>query len=285
MDAAPRPRLLVSTGPLLLSPLGWVFDAIADAGYTGVEVLVAHNPETRDAERVTGYAREAGLDVPVVHGPYMLLLRNVLGANYLDKTRRSLELAAEIGAVTMVAHAPFRWELAARRWVADEVHDEAAEVGTVFGMENLFPVAGRAFSSVVTPDELAPFPAVVFDTSHFAVAGVDLFDAWTAVSDRVVHLHVSDNFGNGKDSHAPLGSGILPLESFLAHVAASGYAGTITLELDCRAYLDSRDGLVAFLAGEREKAEAMLAGQVPAGRSGYRSGGAGGATTAQGAQP
>ncbi|MDP9406046.1 MAG: sugar phosphate isomerase/epimerase [Actinomycetota bacterium] len=271
MEAAPRPRLLVSTGPLLLSPLGWVFDAVADAGYTGVELLVAHNPETRDAERIAAYAREAGLDVPVVHGPYMLLLRNVLGANYVTKTRRSLELAGAVGAATMVAHAPFRWELTAREWVADEVHAEAAEAGTVFGMENLFPVAGRAFSSVVTPEQLAPFPAVVFDTSHFAVAGVDLFDAWAAVGDRVVHLHVSDNFGNGKDSHAPLGSGILPLAAFLRHVAASGYAGTITLELDCRAYLDSREGLVAFLAGERAKAEAMLAGHVPPGDTGYGS--------------
>jgi sugar phosphate isomerase/epimerase len=258
--AAGGPRLAAATGPLLLSPLGWVLDAIADAGFAGAELLMAHNPETRDPERVLTYAQEAGVDVPVVHGPYMVLLRNVLGRNYVTKTRRTLELTAAMGAELVVAHAPFRWESKARRWAIDEVDGEAAEHGVVFGMENLYPYAGRSVSAVVTPEQLTSYSNVVFDTSHFAVAGVDLFAAWEALADRVVHLHISDNFGNGKDSHAPIGSGVLPLEDFLAHVGRTGYRGTVTLELDCRAYLDTRDSLVSFLARERVKAEALLAG-------------------------
>lgn len=262
MDGATTgPRVIAATGPLLMSPLGWTLDAIADAGFDGVEILMAHNPETRDADTVLGYAAEAGLDVPVVHGPYMVLLRNVLGSNYVAKTRRSLEVARDMGAQTLVAHAPFRWERGARRWLEAEASQETAESGVTFAMENLFPVAGRAFSTVVTAEDLAPYDAVVFDTSHFAVAGIDLFEAWDAVGDRVVHLHLSDNFGNGKDSHAPIGSGVLPLEEFTAHVGRSGYTGTVTLELDCRAYLDTRDALVGFLARERMKAEAMLRGE------------------------
>ena len=262
-DLAARraPRLLASTGPLLMSPLGFAFDAIADAGYDGVELLIAHNPESRDPDAVLGHAREAGLDVPVVHGPYMVLLRTVLGSAYVEKTRRSLELTAAMGATTMVAHAPFRWERGARGWAAEEADAEADAAGVTFGMENLFPVAGRAFSSVVTPEQLTAFRSVVFDTSHFAVAGIDLCAAWDVLADRVVHLHVSDNFGTGRDSHAPLGAGMLPLAAFLGRVGASGWAGTITLELDCRAYLDTREGLVAFLARERVKALALLAGE------------------------
>ena len=259
---AGAPRLLASTGPLLLSPLDWTLAAIADAGFESAEVLLAHNPDTRDAEKVLRYAALAGLDIPVIHGPYMVILRNVLGSNYVEKTRRSLEVSAEIGAATMVAHAPFRWERGARGWLNEEVDGEAADYGVTFAMENLFPVAGRNFSSVVTPDQLAAFPHVVFDTSHFAVAGIDLFQAWEALSDRVAHLHVSDNFGSGRDSHAPIGSGILPLERFLGVVGASGWSGTITLELDCRAYLDSRDSLVNFLSRERVKATELLAGNL-----------------------
>jgi len=257
----PRPRLLASTGPLLMSSLSWTLDAIADAGYEAAEVMVAHNAETRDAATVLDYAAEAGLEIPVVHGPYLLLLRTVFGANYIEKTRRTFELCGELGAATMVAHAPFRWERTARGWLATEAEAEAAEAGTTFAMENLFPVAGRSFSSVITPDELAPFSNVVFDTSHFAVTGIDLFEAWEALSDRVSHLHVSDNLGTGKDSHAPIGTGVLPLQRFLGHVGASGWGGTITLELDCRRYLDARDALVEFLARERVKAEALLAGE------------------------
>jgi len=250
----------------LLSPLDWTLEAIADAGFDAAEVLLAHNPDTRDAQTVRRYAARAGLDIPVIHGPYMVLLRNVLGSNYIEKTQRSLEVTAEIGARTMVAHAPFRWERAARGWLKDDVDGEAADVGVTFAMENLFPVAGRNFSSVVTPDQLAAYPHVVFDTSHFAVSGVDLFEAWDALSDRVAHLHVSDNFGSGRDSHAPIGSGILPLERFLGVVGASGWSGTITLELDCRAYLDSRDSLVSFLSRERVKATELLAGELQAAR-------------------
>ena len=262
-----RARILAATGPLLLSPLDWVMDAIADAGYQGVEVLFAHNPESRDPERVLECAHEAGLEVPVVHGPYMLLLRNVFGAEYIEKSRQSLRTAAQIGAGIMVAHPPFRWEQRARDWASAEANAEAAELGTTFAMENLFPVRNLRFSCVITPEQLAPYQNVVFDTSHFGVAGVDLFEAWEALHERTVHLHVSDNFGNGKDSHAPIGAGVLPLERFLAHVGASGWAGTITLELDCRNYLDSREALVTFLERERLKAERLLAGDLEAARS------------------
>ncbi len=255
-------RLLAATGPLLLSPLDWVMDAIAEAGFSGVEVLLAHNPETRDPDRILECAKESGLEVPVIHGPYMLLLRNVFGAEYVEKSRRSLEVAAEIGAEVMVAHAPFRWERHARDWAHAEADAEAAEVGTTFAMENLFPVRNMSFSCVVTPEQLSPFSHIVFDTSHFGVAGIDLFEAWEALHEKVVHLHVSDNFGNGKDSHAPIGTGILSLEKFLAHVGASGWNGTCTLELDCRSYLDSRESLVSFLGEERVKAEQLLAGEL-----------------------
>lgn len=255
------PRVLATTASLLLSPLDWIVGAFADAGFSGLELLTTHDAPTRDAARVDRLTRRAGLEVLAVHGPYMLLLRNVFGSGYQEKTRRSLELAAELGAQTMVAHAPFRWERKARGWLA-EVDDEAAELGPRFAMENLYPVGGRAFSSVVTPDELIPFRHVVFDTSHFGVAGVDLLEAWEALADRVVHLHVSDNLGEGKDSHAPIGAGILPLEAFLGRVGASGFGGTVTLELDCRPYLDSRETLVAFLSSQREQAERLLVGDV-----------------------
>lgn len=248
---------------MLLCPLGWMMNVLADAGFSGVELLLTHNSETRDPDKILGFAEQASLQVPVVHGPYMLALRNVLGTNYAEKTQRSLDLAAQCGAKTMVAHAPLRWERAALSWALQHASAEAARYGVRFAMENLFPVFGMHFSSVVTPDDLSPFDHVVFDTSHFAVARVDLFEAWHRLRDRVVHLHVSDNFGNGKDSHAPIGSGVLPLPTFLAHVGRSGYSETITLEVDVRAFADDRRSLVTFLSEERRKVERYLAGDIP----------------------
>ncbi|HSJ45488.1 MAG TPA: sugar phosphate isomerase/epimerase family protein [Euzebyales bacterium] len=258
------PQVLGATGPFMFSPLGWTMDLFSEAGFTGVEVLFSHSAETRDSDKICNFAREAGLSVPVVHGPYMLFLRNVLSGNYVDKSRRSLELADEVGASILVAHAPMRWERAHTDWARTDAADEAADRHLHFGMENLYPLWGLPFSSVVRPDELTAFRHVVFDTSHFAVTGVDLFQAWHALRDRVVHLHVSNNLGNGKDSHAPLDTGMLPIDRFLAHVGRSGYSGTVTLELDIRPYADDRDDLVRFLSGQRERAERWLRGELPA---------------------
>jgi sugar phosphate isomerase/epimerase len=254
--------LLGATGGFMFNPLGWTMHVFADAGFEAVEVLFGHGAETRDSDKICGFAHAAGLTVPVVHGPYMLVLRNVFSSNYAEKTRRSVALAAEVGAQTLVAHAPLRWERVHVDWARAEASDEAAAQSVRFAMENLYPVWGVNFSSIVLPTELEAFPNVVFDTSHFAVTGVDLFEAWHVLGDRVTHLHVSNNLGNGKDSHAPLETGVLPLDRFLAHVGRSGYTGTITLELDVRPYVDDRDDLVSFLSGEREKAERWLRGDL-----------------------
>jgi sugar phosphate isomerase/epimerase len=254
--------LLGATGPFMFNPLGWTMNVFADAGFSAIEVLFAHGVETRDSDKILGFARAAGLTVPVVHGPYMLFLRNVFSAHYAEKTRRSISLASEIGAGTLVAHAPLRWERAHTDWARDEATAEAAEQNVRFAMENLYPVWGMHFSSMVLPEELATFEHVVFDTSHFAVTGIDLFKAWHALSDRVTHLHVSNNLGNGKDSHAPLESGTLPIDRFLAHVGRSGYTGTITLELDVRPHVERRDELVRFLSNERQTAERWLSGDL-----------------------
>lgn len=244
-----------------MTPLDYVMDAIAEAGYEAAEVMIGHNADTQDAARIRSAAANSGLAVPALHGPFLLLLRTVFGTSFAAKTTASMELAAEVGADIMVAHAPFRWELRGRRWMEDEVPALAERTGVIFGMENLFPVAGRAFSSVITVAEMDAFDHLVMDTSHCAVAGIDLLEMWGALSHKISHLHVADNFGNGKDSHAPIGSGVLPLEPFLGEVGNSGWDGTITLELDCRAHLETRESLVAFLAGERAKVQAALAGQ------------------------
>ncbi|MGI9017575.1 MAG: sugar phosphate isomerase/epimerase family protein [Euzebya sp.] len=257
-----RPRILAATGPLFMTPLDYVMDAIAEAGFAAAEVMIGQNADTQNPGRINAAAAQAGLDVPAVHGPFLVLLRNVMGTSFASKATASMELAAEVGASIMVAHAPFRWERKGRRWIEEEVEELQQQTGVMFGMENLFPVAGRAFSSVISIAEMDAYDHLVMDTSHCAVAEIDLFDMWRALSHKIVHLHVADNFGNGKDSHGSIGSGILPLGDFLAEVGSSGWNGTITLELDCRAYLDTRASLVQFLSCERAKVEAGLAGEL-----------------------
>ena len=52
--------------------------------------------------------------------------------------------------------------------------------------------------------------------------------------ERLRHVHLSDNAGKGWDSHLPPGEGVLDLDGFLRELAASEFAGTVSLEVDLR---------------------------------------------------
>lgn len=261
--------ILASTGPMFARPLDWACGVVAEAGYDGVELMITQDPLTQDSERVAEVLRAEGTAAPVVHGPFLLLTRRVLGTDLVTKARRSLQIAGDLGAHTMIVHPPFRWQRQFHQWLLDEGDAEAAEIGSRIGVENLYPVQVRGrpmrFHRYTEPDHLAPFPHVVLDTSHFAVAEVDINAAFRALRDQAVHLHVSDNRGQGRDSHAPLGHGMLPLGSFLHEVGAQHRRGelpevSITLELDCRRYLDDRAALVGYLRQELVKCRDLLGG-------------------------
>jgi sugar phosphate isomerase/epimerase len=272
-------RILASTGPLFARPLDWALGIVAEAGYDGAELMVTQDPGTQEPERVIEASRTEGLAVPVVHGPFLLITRRVFGTDLVTKAKRSVELAGAIGADLMIAHPPFRWQRAFHRWLLEEGDAEAAAHGTRVGVENLYPVTVRGrpmrFHRYTEPEHLLPFTNVVLDTSHLGVAGVDLLEAYETLRGRISHLHVSDYRGQGHDSHAPLGHGLLPLGRFLHRVAQDADTTTagdpeigtgqpsITLELDCRPYVEDRAALVGYLRQERQKCEALLDGAPP----------------------
>lgn len=259
-------KILASTGPLFGRPVDWACGVIAEAGYDGVELMITQDPTTHDAERIAAVLDKEGVPAPVVHGPFLLLTRRVLGTDLVEKAMRSLTIASELGAETMIVHPPFRWQREFHRWLLEDADDIAAEMGTTVGVENLYPVqvAGRPvrFHRYTQPDHLAPFANLVLDTSHFGVAEVDINKAWEQLRTQTCHLHVSDNRGQGRDSHAPLGHGMLPIGSFLQTVGADAEnAPSITLELDCRRYLDDRAALVGYLRQELHKCRDLMAGE------------------------
>jgi len=260
------PRMLASTGPMFARPLDWSLGVIRDAGYDGAELMVTQDPTSQDAAKVAELAEREGCAVPAVHGPFLLLTRRVFGTDLIEKARRSLELAAELHADVMVVHPPFRWQAQFHNWLLHDSDGEAAEHGTRVGVENLYPVRlGKRpvrFHRYTAPEHLTPFSHVVLDTSHFGVGGEDIVHAWDLLRETAVHLHISDNRGQGRDSHAPLGHGVLPIASFLHRVGADTRGNvSITMELDCRRYLDDRAALVGYLRQERQKCLALLDGE------------------------
>lgn len=251
MTPSPRPhaiRLACSTASVLGKPLRMAFALIADAGFTGVEVMVTKDPATQDPRLLRDLAGEHGLRIDAVHAPFLLITRKVWGTDPVGKIYRAIELAEEADAPLVVVHPPYRWQTEYRRWLDERLPGLERATGVRVAVENMFPlrVRGRRLGAVHAKqslEELEAFPDIVFDTSHAAVAGLDLLETLPRLSDRLAHVHLSNNAGKGWDSHLPVDEGVLELDTFLQALSADGYAGAVSLELDLRRSL-SDDGLL-----------------------------------------
>lgn len=262
------PTLLCSTGPFYMLPLGQVFEVIAKAGFDAVEAMVTGERESQDANALGALAQDFGVRVDALHAPFLLLTRTVFTTDPLEKIKRSTDLAQKVGAPLVVVHPPYRWQTGYARWLDREMQDYSATEGVTVTVENMFPVwirgRGFAFHRTLGVEDMKKFPAVTLDTSHLAVSGIDILTAFEELSDRIVHIHLSNNLGTGRDTHSLLTQGVLPVGALLRRIAAAGYRGTITLELDVREWATRPAQLAAVLREQREFCLERLG--APAGR-------------------
>jgi sugar phosphate isomerase/epimerase len=258
------PRVICSTVSVFSKPAAEAFAVVAAAGFDGIEVMVTGVQDTQDAGRLRELASAHDLPVRVIHAPFLLTARKVWGTDPIGKIDRAIELAEDVGAGIVVIHPPYRWQSGYRRWLDEQLPHLAERTDVKVAVENMFPlrVRGRkvaTFHARQGLDDLERFPHVVLDTSHAAVAGLDLREALARMGSRLVHVHLSNNAGKGWDSHLPLDQGVLDLETFLDALAASGFGGTISLELDLRRYLADPEALHEVLISSREFCQRRLA--------------------------
>ncbi len=131
----------------------------------------------------------------------------------------------------------------------------------------MFPVKirgdrGIRFHSSQDFEDLDRYPTLVLDTSHLAVAGFDPVETYARYRDKVVHFHISNNAGKGWDSHLPVYEGVLPVDDLLASVAADGFAGSVSLELDLRRFIDDDAAIHDVLVRNREFCEEHLSART-----------------------
>jgi sugar phosphate isomerase/epimerase len=131
-------------------------------------------------------------------------------------------------------------------------------------IENMFPLrlrgdVGLRFHAAQDFDDIKRYPNLVLDTSHAAVAGLDIREALRRYRDQIRHIHLSNNAGRGWDSHLPVDQeGVLPLAEFLDDLVADGYQGNVSLELDLRPWLQDERQLRDVLVRNREFCERRL---------------------------
>ena len=257
------PRLLLSTAPFFRSPIREAFRSAREAGFQGVEVMVTSDPDTQDAATLLRLASEFELDIRALHAPFLLLTRRVWGTDPITKIYRGAQVAGEANIPLVVVHPPYRWQTRYRRWVDRQLSDFSGRSGVTVAVENMFPVKirgerGLRFHSSQQFEDLDRFDDLVLDTSHLAVAGFDLLEAYQRYREKVRHFHISNNAGKGWDSHLPVDEGVLPLDELLTTLAQDRFGGTVALELDLRPYIGDPKAVQDVLVRNREFCEELL---------------------------
>ena len=256
-------RVQCSTGPFWAWELERAMDVLAEGGFAEIELMVTRDPRTQAPEIPARLAEERGLKIASVHGPFLAISKTVWGLDPIQKIRRGTEFCRSVGADTMIVHPPYLWERAYAGWIEAELESYCADEGIVVAVETMYPkwLAGRRLRGYrwVDPHELAGrSPYIALDTSHVTVARHDLLDSYRVVADKLVHVHLSDNAGDGRDGHLEIEQGVLPLDRFLDELRRDGYRGVVSLELSVRRYLQRPEELVGALKRNRLYVENRL---------------------------
>jgi sugar phosphate isomerase/epimerase len=255
-------KLLCSTAPFFQRPVREAFNAIAGAGFTGVEVLVCRDPQSQNARSLADLADEFGLSIHAIHAPTMLLTYRTWGT-WIDKLERSIDLAAQAGVGIVVAHPPFRWQRAYDAWLDAHLSSPAKTQGVTVAIENMCPFGGGFAVNLhraMTPPQLERFPNVTLDTSHAAASRVNPLRFLEYFGDRIRHIHLSNNSGKGWDSHSSLDEGVLNMRAIVAGMLRSDYSGGVSLELDLRRVIGNPTAVHNFLVHNRVVFENLRSG-------------------------
>ncbi|GAA4976709.1 sugar phosphate isomerase/epimerase family protein [Kineococcus glutinatus] len=235
------------------------FEIAGRLGYDGVEIMVWTDPVSQDPRALAQLAEHYGVPVLAIHAPTLLLTQRTWGRDPWGKVERSCEMAAGLGASTVVVHPPFRWQREYAASFVAGVRRVEERTGVVLAVENMFPWRARgrevvAYSPGWDPTHLG-YEHLTLDISHAATSGLDSLELARAFGDRLAHLHLCDGSGSFKDEHLVPGRGSQPCAEVLRLLAERRWGGTVVLEVNTRRARDraEREGdLAEALAHARE---------------------------------
>jgi sugar phosphate isomerase/epimerase len=241
----PGARVGLSTASVYPETCVDAFALAADLGYDGVEVMVWTDPVSQDAAALGRLSDHYGLPVLAVHAPTLLVTQRVWGREPWPKLERSCELARAVGAGTVVAHPPFRWQREYAAGFVPGVEELAERFEVAVAVENMFPWRARNREVLAYLPGWDPVPQpyrdVTLDLSHTATAGVDGLEVARALGDRLRHLHLADGLGSAKDEHLVPGRGGQPCGEVLGLLAERSWDGAVVVEVNTRRARDRQE--------------------------------------------
>jgi sugar phosphate isomerase/epimerase len=210
------------------------------AGYDGLEVMVTTDPVSRDAAALRQLMERYSLPILSIHAPSLFWMQLIGGRDAQVKLEKSAELAAEVGASSVVVHPPFRWEAGYAKNFERIVRQTAQNTGIEICVENMFPwkVAHKNLKAYApSPDPLdLDVDAMTLDFSHASLSGRDSLEYAMAMGDKLRHIHLCDgrrsvDDGNMHDEHLVPGRGTQPVAETLTYLVENGFTGHVVAEI------------------------------------------------------
>jgi sugar phosphate isomerase/epimerase len=251
-----RPAIKVGLSTASVYPLRAeaAFEYAARLGYDGVELMVWSETVSQDVAAVAKLSRRYHVPVLSVHAPCLLISQRVWGSNPIPKLERSVRVAEELGAQTVVVHPPFRWQRRYAEGFAEQVAELEASSEVLVAVENMFPFRTDRFFGVDQSRERmrrrggGPGPGIsafspsydpldgnhahyTLDLSHTSTAGTDALEMAERMGDGLVHLHLCDGSGLPADEHLVPGRGTEPTAEVCQLLAGGHFAGHVILEV------------------------------------------------------
>ena len=230
-------RIGLSTSSVYPESTAHAFAYAASVGYDAVEIMVI-DALSQEISSVKQLSDHHAMPVSAIHAPVLLFTQRVWGTQPWGKLERSAEMAAAVGAEVVVVHPPFRWQ---REYARDFVNGIAAleeSTGIAFAVENMYPWrASRRGVEMYLPGwdpSEEPYANTTIDLSHAAIAHDDPIAMAERLGERLRHVHLTDGSGSAKDEHLVPGRGTVGAANFLRHLARTGFAGEIVVEINTR---------------------------------------------------
>jgi sugar phosphate isomerase/epimerase len=238
MTDAREPQVALSTASVYPESTASGFELASRLGYDAVEVMVSIDEVSQDIEAVRHLAEYHELPVCAVHAPCLLITQRVWGTEPWAKLEKSAVMARELGAPVVVVHPPFRWQRDYARGFVEGIASLEMDTGVQFAVENMYPWRAprrdvQAYVPGWNPVE-HEFSNVTIDLSHSATSGDNPVEMAVALGDRLAHVHLADGSGSAKDEHLVPGRGNQPCAEFLEYCAASGFRGSVVIEINTR---------------------------------------------------
>lgn len=210
------------------------------AGYDGLEIMVTTDPVSKDAAALNALIERYSLPILSIHAPSLFWMQLIGGRDAQLKLERSAELAAAVGATSVVVHPPFRWESSYAKDFERIVRETAANTGIEICVENMFPwkIAHKNLKAYApSPDPLdLDVDAMTLDFSHASLSGRDSLEYAMAMGDKLRHIHLCDgrrsvDDGNMHDEHLVPGRGTQPVAETLTYLVENGFRGHVIAEI------------------------------------------------------